>query len=81
MPLVDEDDAVGVVDDPLEPVLGQHDRDPEVVHDAMERGQDLFCGNGIQRRGRLVEHEHPGSCGEEGGDRDTLLLATREGAQ
>ena len=81
VPLVDEDDAVGVVHDPLEPVLGQHDRDPEVVHDAMERGQDLFCGNGIQRRRRLVEHEHPRAGGEEGGDRDTLLLATREGAQ
>lgn len=74
MALVDEDDAVGVVHDALEPVLGQHDRDPEVVHDAVERGQDLFCRNGIQRRRRLVEHEDPRAGGEEGGDRDALLL-------
>ena len=54
------DDAVGVLHDPFEPVLGEHDGDAEVVHEPGDRGQHLLGRGRVERRGRLVEHEHRG---------------------
>ena len=51
-------DAVGVLHDALEAVLGEQHGDAEVVHQALQRGQHLLGRTGIERRGGLVEHEH-----------------------
>jgi hypothetical protein len=66
--------AVGVLQHPLEPVLGHEHRDAEVVHQPGDGGQHLLGGAGVQRRGRLVEHQHPRVGGEDRADRDPLLL-------
>jgi hypothetical protein len=62
----------------FEPVLGEQHRDAEVVHEPLQRSQDLFCRTGIQRRGGLVEHEHLRVGREHRADGDTLALAARQ---
>ena len=74
-------DAVGVLHDALEAVLGEQHGDAEVVHEPLQRGQDLFGRTGIERRGRLVEHEHLRVAGEHRADRDALALPAGQRAQ
>ena len=74
----DLDHPVGVLDDPLEPVLGQHDGHPEVVHEPGDRGEHLFGGGRVERRGRLVEHQDAGMGGQHRSDGHPLLLAARQ---
>lgn len=71
---VDHDEAVGEGDDPLHPVLGHDDREPEVVDQAGDRGQDVLGGRGVERRRGLVEHQHARMHREDRADRDPLLL-------
>ncbi len=78
---LDEDDPVGVVDDAFEPVLGEDDGVAEVVDESSEGGEDLLGGHRVQGRGRLVEHEHPGTGREDRPDRHALLLTTGQGGQ
>ena len=66
--------AVGVLHDALEAVLGHDDGDAEVVHEARDRREHLFGAGGVERRGRLVEHEHLRVRGEHRADRDALQL-------
>ena len=55
--VLEQHDGVGVLHDALEAVLGHHDGDAEVVDEAGDGGEHLFGGGGVERRGRLVEHE------------------------
>ncbi len=71
-------DPVGVLHDPFEPVLGQHDRDAEVVHQPGDRREHLLGRGRVERRGRLVEHEHARVRREHCADRDPLLLTARD---
>ena len=57
-------------------MFGDEHRDTEIVDQAGERGQDLFSGGRIERRGRFVEHEHTRSGGQDRTDRHALLLTT-----
>ena len=69
---------VGVLHDAFEPVLGHHHRDAEVVHEPRDRREHLLGAGRVERRGRLVEHEHLRVRGEHRADRDALELARRE---
>ena len=80
-PSVEQHDGVGVLHHPLEPVLGHDDGDAEVVDEPGDGGEHLLGGGGVERRGRLVEHEDPRVGGEHRADGDALLLAARERAQ
>ena len=49
-----------------------------MLHDLAQRRVDQLLGAGVDRRGRVVEHEHA-RVGEHGtGDGDALALAARE---
>ena len=72
------DDPVGVLDDALEAMLGEHDGDAEVVDEPGDRGEHLLGRGRVERRGGFVEHEHPRVRGQHRTDRDPLLLAARE---
>ena len=74
-------DAVGVLHDAFEPVLGDDDRRPEVVHEPRDRGEHLLGRGGVERRCRFVEHEHARVRGQHRADRDALLLTARQRAQ
>ena len=74
-------DPVGVLHDALEPVLGDDDRRPEVVHEPRDRGEHLLGRGGVERGCRFVEHEHARVRGQHRTDRDALLLAARQRAQ
>ena len=69
------DDPVGVLHDPLESVLGEHDGDPEVVNEPGDGGEHLLGRGRVERGGGFVEHQDPGMGGEHGADGDPLLLA------
>ena len=69
------------MDDAFEAVLGDHDGHAEVVDEAGDRRQHVLGRGRVERRRRLVEHEHARMRGEHRTDRDALLLAAREGAQ
>ncbi len=53
-------DGVGVVDDALEPVLGQQHGDAEVVHEPGDGREDVFGRVRIECGGRFVEHQPRG---------------------
>ncbi len=73
-----QDDLVGVLDDALQPVFGQQDRRPEVVHQALQHGEHLLGGGRVQGGGRFVQDQHLGVGGEHRADGDTLLLPAGE---
>lgn len=50
----------------------------ELVAQPKEQGQDLAADGGVQRRHRLVGHDHLGIQDQRTGDHDTLALATGE---
>ena len=72
------DHPVGELSHPFQPVLGEDHGHPEVVDEPGDCGQDLLGGRRVESRGRLVEHEDPGVCREDGPDGHALLLAARE---
>ena len=72
--VADQDDPVGVLHDPFQPVLGEDHGVAQVVDEPVQRRQDLFGSHGVQSRRRLVENQHPWAGGQHGGDGDTLLL-------
>ena len=73
--------AVGVLHHPLQPVLGQHHGDPEVVHQPRDGSQDFLGRGRIERRGRFVQHQNSGMGRQHRTDRDPLLLSTRQRPQ
>ena len=72
---------VGDADHPLQPVLGEHDRQTEVVVEPVQRGDHVLGAPRIELAGRLVEDQHPRLQRQSGGDRDPLPLAAGEGAE
>ncbi len=74
-------DGVGVVQHPLDPVLGHDDRDGEVVHEPGDGRQHLLGAGGVEGRGGLVEQDDAGVRREHRPDRHPLLLSPRELAQ
>ncbi len=76
---VDDDDRVGVLHDPFQPVLRAHDRQPQVADQSGEGGQNVLGRLGIERRGGLVQHEHPRLGGQHGADGHPLALARGQG--
>ena len=53
----DVHDGVGVVQHPLDPVLGHDHGDGEVVHEPGDGGEHLLGAGGVEGRGRLVEQD------------------------
>ncbi len=54
------EDAVGVLDDPLQAVFGEEHGDAEVVDEPGDGGEHLLGGGRVERGGGLVEDEDPG---------------------
>ena len=77
----DVHDGVGVVQHPLDPVLGDDHGDGEVVHEPGDGGEHLLGAGGVERRGRLVEQDDAGVRREHRADGDPLLLAAGQLAQ
>ena len=67
-------DGVGVVQHPLDPVLGHDDGDGEVVHEPGDGREHLLGAGGVEGRGGLVEQDDAGVRREHRPDRDPLLL-------
>ncbi len=75
LPVLDQHDAVGEAQGGA-PVGDEHGR--ASGHELAQGRVDLLLGAGVDRRRRVVEHEHV-RIGEHGaGDRDALPLAARE---
>ena len=71
-------DPVRVLDHPFEAVLRHHDGDTEVVHETRDRREHLLGARRVERRRRLVEHQHLGVRGEHCADRRSLQLPGRQ---
>ena len=56
----------------------EHDRLTVQVGCRAQQFENLPSGSGVEVAGRLVREDDPGSHAKSAGDRDTLLLATRE---
>ena len=74
-------DRVGVVEHPLDPVLGHDDGDREVVDQARDRREHLLGAGRVESGRRLVEEDDPRVGGEHRPDGDPLLLAAGQLAQ
>ncbi len=59
-------------------MFGEQHGEPEVVDEAGEDREHVLGRAGIERGGRLVEHEDARRCREHRADRDPLRLARRE---
>ena len=77
----EEHDTIAVMDHTFEAVLRDDDGHAQVVDQSSHRRENVFGRGRVERRGRLVEHEHSRLRGEHRADRDPLLLAAREVAQ
>ncbi len=69
------------MDDAFEPVLSHHNRDAEIVHEARNRREHFFRSRRVERRRRLVEHQHARVRSQRSTDRRALELTSRELAQ
>ena len=78
---VEHDERVGERHHPLEPVLGQHHRDAEVVDEPGQGGEHVLGGGRVEGRGGFVEDQDPRVHGQHRPDGDALLLAAGEPAQ
>jgi hypothetical protein len=65
-------------DDPVEPVFGQDDRQPEVVVEAGQRRQDRLGAGRVELAGRLVEGQDARLQRQRRRDRDALPLPAGE---
>lgn len=70
--------AISQVEDALETVLGQDDRQTEAIPQGDHRGEHLGRSIRIELRGRLVQHQDPRLERERGRDCDPLTLASGE---
>ena len=73
-----DDDAVGVRQAALEPVLGEDDGGPLFLVEAAQQPDQLVAGDGVELRGRLVEQDERRAAGERRAERDALQLAAGE---
>jgi hypothetical protein len=72
------DDAIGVVNDALEAMLGHNDSDTKVMDDSLQYRKYFLCSDRIKRARRLIEKQDlwvhdKGAC-----DGHSLLLTARE---
>ena len=67
--------TVGVLHDALQPVLAQHDGQPQILVEVTERDEHLLGRLRIELRGRLVQHQHFGLQRQHRSKRHALLLA------
>lgn len=70
-----QQDPVGVLDDPLQPVLRHEHGRAQVVDQPLEDREDLLGRRRVQRGRRLVQHQHLRVRGQHRADRHPLLLA------
>ncbi len=68
--------AVHPVQQPFEPMLGDHDGQPEVLVEPRERGQHVLRTPWVELTGRLIQHEQVRVQGQRSGDRYPLALPT-----
>ena len=73
--------AVYVGQDPLQTVLGQHNRQLGAISEAHQRLEHILGRKRIELRGRLVKNQDAGPQRKGGCDGDALSLATRKGLQ
>ena len=71
-------DFVGDVTDDRKVVRDQQKPEAELAREIREEVRELRLRRRVERRERLVEHDHRGIGGERTGDRDPLALAARE---
>ena len=64
-------------DDPLQAMLGEDDRQSEILVETGQRREHFLRAPGIELTGRLVERQDRGLQRERGGDRHALPLAAR----
>ena len=76
-----QDDPVGELHHPLQPVLGHQTVTPRSWTSRVRAAQHLLGRGRVQRGGGLVEHQHPRVHGQHRADGDPLLLAAGQGAQ
>src|SRR6188508_1918391 len=76
-----EDDPLDVVLDRAELVRDVDDRDSELPVQIREELRERLLRPRVHARGRLVEDEERGTCGERLRDEGTLLHAAREGSK
>ena len=72
--LLHDQNTGGVGEGLLQTVLRQDDGGAQLPVDLAEDGQKVRGGNGIQLRGGLVQHQHIGLHGHDGGQAQKLLL-------
>ncbi len=75
----EEPEVIGVADDPLQTMLGEDDRETEVLVEPGEGGQHVLGAPGIELARRLVERQDGWLQRQCGGDRDPLAFAARQG--
>ena len=75
---VHDRDGVGDVADDRQVVRDEEQPQAELAREADEQVRELRLGGGVERRERLVEHEHGRVGGQGAGDRDALPLPARE---
>ena len=56
----DVHDPVGVLQDPLQSMLGEDHGDAEVMDEALQCREDLLRCPGVQCTRGLIEHQHAG---------------------
>jgi hypothetical protein len=62
-------------------MLGQHDRDADVVNKSVKSREDFFCGTGIKSRCWFIEHENPRVRSKDSTDGCALTLAAAKAPQ
>ena len=78
LPLVQDDDTIGVPGRVLALVRADHDGHTQVLIEVAEHRKDLLCTDRVQLRGRLVQHQDRGTHHQAGRDHQPLLLPARE---
>ena len=71
----EEDESIGDPGDLVEGVADIDDRQPHLVAEALDIGEDLVLPRFVERGKRLVHEEEAGACEQRPADRHPLLLA------
>src|SRR5918999_1447565 len=50
------------------------------MNESLKGGENIFCTLWVELTGRLIQHEHPRTRGQSGGNRNALPLAPRQRA-
>ena len=77
-PLLEHDEVVGQRHSLLQPLLGQQDRQPQLLVELAQRVQKGARRNGVELARRLVQNEHVRPHDHDGREVEHLLLAAGE---